>query len=586
MHVDLIVPVFNEAGNLRETVERTIQTLRREAEGWEFGILLVVSGKSTDESERIATELDEEFTEVSRLVRRTDFGFGNAVKDGLAHADGDVLIPFMSDLSDDPSDISQMIAQIRAGYDVVYGSRFIDGGSANGYPKLKLLYNRAFNNTLRLLFGIPERDITNAFTAYRREVIEDIGVETLRSESFDITAELPLRAVVRGFRCTEVPVSWQSRTAGVSNLNATRMGSVYFRRMLAEFVRGNVAGLKDLLAAVTSQRLSYVGGAGLFGIGILVVLLSVTGATESIQAIRNVDPGFVVWIAVVYTFSFVFRTWRWRVLLRSSNHLASRANTFRSIMAGWFLNSLLPARAGDVLRAYALKTTDAVPFSIGLTTIAIERAIDVLILGSTMLAVATLTVGSPRLSRLAIGMLLLGGLIGLALVTVYIAGQRVSETMSVAGVQIGSAIRTAREVLAHIGRNPYAIALSVLISVPVWVSELTTVYFATRAVGLNPEIFPTIAAGTAAFVSQTIPITPAGIGTYEAGMTAVLVLYDISSPTAAAISVIDHLTRLVVVYVLGSIATVHLVFQSRPYFRVTDKTVEQGVTVEEELLEK
>lgn len=260
LHVDLVVPAYNESGNLERMVDEVTSVLRDRTDGWSFGILLVVSDGSTDGTQEIAIELEERYPEVSRLVRTENFGFGNAIKDGLAHAGGDVLIPFMADLSDDPADIPQMVAKIEEGYDVVYGSRFMNGGSVDGYPPLKLLYNRSFNNFIRFLFGIGEKDITNAFTAYRREVIDEIVMETLHSESFDVTAELPLRATVEGFRTTEVPVSWRSRDAGVSKLNATRKGPVYFKRVLAEFVRGNAAGLRDLFVSVTDQGVARVLG--------------------------------------------------------------------------------------------------------------------------------------------------------------------------------------------------------------------------------------------------------------------------------------------------------------------------------------
>ncbi|RJX43384.1 hypothetical protein DM826_07185 [Halonotius aquaticus] len=179
LHVDLIVPAYNEGGNLEQMVKRTTDVLRDRADGWTFGILLVVSDGSTDGTQELAADLDDRYPEVSQLVRTENFGFGNAIRDGLAHADGDVLIPFMADLSDDPADIPKMIEQINAGHDVVYGSRFMQGGSVDGYPPLKLIYNRSFNNAIRFLFGIGEKDITNAFTAYRREVIDEIGMETL-----------------------------------------------------------------------------------------------------------------------------------------------------------------------------------------------------------------------------------------------------------------------------------------------------------------------------------------------------------------------------------------------------------------------
>jgi hypothetical protein len=572
VHVDLVVPTYNEAGNLRRMVDHTVSTLRSRRGEWTFGVLLVVSDGSTDGTQQLAAELDAAYPEVSRLVRTENFGFGNAIKDGLAHADGDVLIPFMADLSDDPADVPKLVDQIRAGYDVVYGSRFVAGGSVDGYPPLKLLYNRAFNNGIRLLFGLRERDVTNAFTAYRARVIDEIGVETLASESFDLTAELPLRATVEGFRTTEVPVSWQSREAGVSNLDATRKGPVYVRRVFEQFLRGNAAGLADLFDAVGGQNRRRVVGAAVLGVVVLFGLVSLSGAAAVTEAIVGADPALVAAVAVVYPVSFLFRTWRWRVLLRASGHLASRANVFRAIAAGWLFNSLLPARAGDVLRGYALKTTDGTPFSVGAGTIVVARAFDMVVLGTLTSVVALAAVRSGRTFSLAAGAFGIAALLigGLAVPVVF--GDRLERLVGPYAAGLGDAIGTLRTALTSVAGNPFALGLSLALSVPVWLVELSTIFLSARAVGVELGVVPSAAAGISAFLSQTLPLTPGGVGTYEAAIASVLTLFGVATPVGTAVGVVDHVTRLAVISVLGAVCTVHLVFASRPYFRETDET--------------
>lgn len=574
MHVELVVPTYNEAGNLRRTVERTVSTLRSERDGWTFGVLLVVSDGSTDGTQSIAAELDETYPEVSRLVRTDDYGFGNAIKDGLAHADGDVLIPFMADLSDDPADVPQMVAKIRDGYDVVYGSRFVEGGSVDGYPPLKLLYNRGFNNAIRLLFGLRERDVTNAFTAYRATVVDEIGVDSLRSESFDLTAELPLRATVEGFRTTEVPVSWQSREAGVSNLDATRKGPVYVRRVLEQFVRGNAAGLVDLFGAVGSQSRRRVVGAAVLGVVLLIGLLSLSGVSSVAATVASADPVFVAGIVAVYPVSFLFRTWRWRVLLRASDHLASRRNVFRAVAAGWLFNSLIPARAGDVLRGYALKTTDGTPFSVGAGTIVLARALDMVVLGSLMSAVAVSFVQSSQTAYLAAGAFAIAAVLVVVLAVPVVAGDRLERVVESYAPELAASLSTLRTALARVADNPFALALSSLLSFPVWAAELATIFLAARAVGLELGVVASVAAGISAFLSQTVPLTPGGVGTYEAAIASVLTLFGVEASVGTAVGLVDHVTRLGVIYVLGAVCTVHLVFASRPYFRESGESTE------------
>lgn len=567
MHVDLILPTYNEAGNLRRTVEKIVSTLRDQRGDWTFGVLLVVSDGSSDGTQGIAEELDDEYPEVSRLVRTEQFGFGNAIRDGLAHADGDVLIPFMADLSDDPADVPKMISKIEEGYDVVYGSRFVEGGSVEGYPPAKLLYNRSFNNFVRLLFGLRERDVTNAFTAYRVEVIRELDMASLDSESFDVTVELPLRATVAGFRTTEVPVSWRSRDAGVSNLDATREGPVYVKRVIEQFVRGNAAGVTDLFGAVSSQSRWRIAAAAIFGVVLLVGLLSLSGVSAVGSVLLGADPLPVVGIAAAYLVSFLFRTWRWRVLLRASEHPASRRNVFRSIMAGWLFNSLIPARAGDVLRAYALKTTDGSPFGVGLSTIVIERALDMIVLGTLMGVIAVWFVRSTRTAYLAAGTFAIAAVLTVGLAGLYFAGDRLGSAVESWVPRLSESLETVRQALSDVGSNPFALTLALGLSVPVWFSELATIFFAARAVGVQVGVVPTVAAGISAFLSQTVPVTPGGIGTYEAAIASVLTLFGVETAAGTALGIVDHVTRLTVIYVLGTVSLIHLVFESRPYFR-------------------
>jgi uncharacterized protein (TIRG00374 family) len=581
MHVDLVVPAYNEAGNLQKMVDETVSTLRAERDGWTFGILLVVSDSSTDGTQELAEELTDTHPEVSHIVRTKNFGFGNAIKDGLEYANGDVLIPFMADLSDDPSDIPKMIEKIREGYHVVYGSRFAKGGSVNGYPPLKLLYNRSFNNVVRLLFGIKERDVTNAFTAYRAEVINKIDMETIKSQSFDVTAELPLRATIEGFQTTEVPVSWQSREVGVSNLDATRKGPVYVQRVLEQFIRGNIEGLRDLFSAVSNQSRTRIAGAAVFGALLLAGLLSLSGISDVWGTLADANPVFIAGVAVVYPVSFLFRTWRWRVLLRAADNLANRGNVFRSICAGWLINSLIPARAGDAFRAYALKTTDGVPFSVGAGTVIIARVLDMIVLGSLMSVVALTLVRSTgtvylALSAFGIAALLVGGI-----VVFYFLGERFDEFIESKVAGIAHSLRTMRQALTRVASNPFALALSLIVSIPVWIAEITTLFFAARAVGVQLTAMPTITAGISAFLSQTVPLTPGGLGTYEAAIASSLSLFGIDTAIGTAIGLIDHVTRLGVIFVLGTISAVHLVFASRSYFHDAKEPTNEGEVSDE-----
>ena len=112
---------------------------------------------------------------------------------------GDAVVIVMADESDDDRDVVRYWQALNAGWDCVFGSRFIKGGGTVGYPPVKLLLNRLANTFLRLVFRIHLNDTTNAFKAYRREVID--GCRPLLAAQFNVTVELPLKAIVRGFTC-------------------------------------------------------------------------------------------------------------------------------------------------------------------------------------------------------------------------------------------------------------------------------------------------------------------------------------------------------------------------------------------------
>ncbi|SFR73924.1 hypothetical protein SAMN04487947_4039 [Halogeometricum rufum] len=567
MIVDVIIPAYNEADHFRQLEERLLEPLRSVDRDWEFRVYLVVNDDSTDESPELADELAERCEEVRVVHRTVDPGFGNALKHGFVESDGDVVVPFMADYSDDPFDIPKLVDEIENGYDFVYGSRFAPGGTVEGYSPLKLFYNRSFNNLVRLLFGVRERDITNAFSAYRRTVISSIGPENIDSESFDITAELPLRAHIKGFRSTEVPVSWRSREAGVSKLNATRKGPLYVKRLLEQFVVGNAAAMRDLTESVTSQSKSRLLSSVVFGIVILLVLLSISGMNSVFDILRNANPAWIAVAAAAYLGSFVIRTWRWRVLLRTSGHLASRGGVFRSILAGWFINFLVPARGGDILRGLALKTTEDVPFSVGTGTIVIARIFDMLVLALGLFAVSLLFVDSRYTIYLGVGAVGLAAVMLAGLGAVYYFGDWVSDRFEHWIADIRESIRAVREALQESATNPFGLSLAFLLSIPVWVLEASTLFFTARALSLSIPPAPVVAAGIAAFVSQAVPVTPAGIGTFEATITAVLSLSGVEQNVGTSLSILDHFMRLAVVYLFGAVSVVHIGFRSRTYFR-------------------
>ena len=132
----------------------------------------------------------------------------------------------MGDMSDSSEDLVKFYKKICEGYDCVFGSRFIKGGKIYNYPRLKLIINRMANSLVQLCFGIRYNDATNAFKLYKKETIN--GLKPFLSPHFNLTLELPLKAIVRGYSYAVLPNSWTNRKSGKSKLKIREMGSRYF----------------------------------------------------------------------------------------------------------------------------------------------------------------------------------------------------------------------------------------------------------------------------------------------------------------------------------------------------------------------
>jgi|ERR1035437_762626 dolichol-phosphate mannosyltransferase len=222
MKLSVVIPARNEEGCIADTVSHVLETLSRESIPHE--VIVVDDGSSDRTAAHVAAVAAGEPSVI--LVRNEGrHGFGLAVRAGVERATGAAIAIMMADASDDPEDLIRYYRKLQEGYECVFGSRFIRGGKVVGYPAHKLIINRLANQFIRLLFRLPCNDITNAFKCYRREVVD--GIQPLISPHFNLTVEMPLKAIVRGYSYAVIPISWTNRQHGVSKLKLAEMGSRY-----------------------------------------------------------------------------------------------------------------------------------------------------------------------------------------------------------------------------------------------------------------------------------------------------------------------------------------------------------------------
>jgi dolichol-phosphate mannosyltransferase len=236
LRLSVVVPAHNEAESIGATVTTLADTLTAERIPHE---ILVVDDASSDGTAAVVHEVSTRHPSVRCVGSHLPPGFGHAVRAGLDHYTGDAVAIFMADSSDSPADLVRYHRVLADGFDCAFGSRFVKGGRTHGYPLPKLLVNRVVNLAIRAMFRHGYDDTTNAFKAYRREVIDNI--RPLLSNHFNLTVEMPLKAVTRGHTFQVVPITWTNRQQGVSKLRLQEMGSRYAFIVLYVFLEHHLS---------------------------------------------------------------------------------------------------------------------------------------------------------------------------------------------------------------------------------------------------------------------------------------------------------------------------------------------------------
>ena len=232
MKLSIVIPAYNEEGSINETLITLYSKLQEEKIDHE---ILVVNDNSKDNTLKVLNNIQ---VQIPSLVVHTNYGpngFGYAIRYGLDRFQGDCVAIMMADLSDDPSDLVLFYRRLCFGdVDCVFGSRFIKGGNLVDYPFIKLVINRIANFIIQITIGIKYNDATNAFKLYKRNVIK--GISPLISPHFNLTIELSLKSIIRGYTYDVIPNKWYNRKEGVSKLKIKEMGSRYFFILVYCFV--------------------------------------------------------------------------------------------------------------------------------------------------------------------------------------------------------------------------------------------------------------------------------------------------------------------------------------------------------------
>ena len=226
-NLNIIIPLKNEDQQIETTVDFLSSELRELKKKF---IITLIDDYSSDGTWNLLKKLKEKYNNIEIYKNEYESGYGNAVRSGIEKNTCDAVVFFMGDCSDNPKDIKSYVDYLDQGFDCVFGSRFIKNSKVVDYPALKLILNRIANNFIRLLFFIKYNDVTNAFKAYKKELL--INFKPIVSKHFNINAELALKAISRGYKYKVIPISWLNRKKNLSKFKIKEMHNRYIFTIL------------------------------------------------------------------------------------------------------------------------------------------------------------------------------------------------------------------------------------------------------------------------------------------------------------------------------------------------------------------
>ena len=226
--LSVVLPVYREGEHVRPVLLALADAIHVPFE------LIVVYDFDEDETVPVLHALQPVIAELRPLRNGLGAGVLNAMKAGIAAANGEYVLISMADGSDDPAIIDQLVTVARDGADVVAASRYMRGGRQLGGPMLKRLMSRTAGLTLHWFGGLPIHDPTNNFKLYSRRFLDSVTIES--TAGFELALELSVKATLAGRRVMEVPTTWRDRSAGQSNFK--------LRKWLPHYLRWYARGLR------------------------------------------------------------------------------------------------------------------------------------------------------------------------------------------------------------------------------------------------------------------------------------------------------------------------------------------------------
>jgi len=515
--VSVVLPAYNEAKRLKRAVEEVKRWM--DETGYDYEIIIAEDG-STDGTDRIADELAKKDRKVKHIHSSKRLGRGKALTRAFKQAEGDVLVYLDVDLSTDMKHLKELIDSIaKDGYDVVTGSRLMKD-SQTDRPLKRDLASKVYNFLVRTMLGSKLRDHQCGFKAFKRSTILPL-LDEVKDEHWFWDTEILVLAQRKGLRVKEIPVRWKQ--SGDTKVKFTK-DVVY---MFSQILRMWMESKRSKKFLVFSILLSAF---------ILICLALWSGFNISI--LTKVNGKLIALAVIVYLASFVFRGYRYEYILSKLGFSVPLIFSIEGVSVSQMANVVTPARIGDLARVYIFRLKD-VPVTKSLSGLAVERVFDLMVVISlaflAIIAMSSYSLLTTPFYAVLFLILVVGAMIALA---------RMENVL-------GRIMRDAGEAMK---KGFIVVALT---TVAIWIIDSLVCYIVLLAFGVS-DFAPVILAVSIANIAKAIPITPGGIGTYEAAMTGVLSMAGVGSDVAFVVSLIDHTIKNIITVALGGISLASL----------------------------
>lgn len=572
VEVSVVLPAYDEERTLAATVETTLDTLESFLSEESFEVLVAEDG-CTDRTPEIAAQLAREDERVKHVHSDERLGRGGALSRAFRAASGKTLAYFDTDLATDMSHLEELIESVRLGeYDIATGSRLLAESEVHR-PAKRDVPSRGYNGLVRLFLRSSVQDHQCGFKAFDRDVLERLLTEVEDDHWFWDT-ELLVRAQRAGYRVREFPVTWmpQEETTVDFVRDVLGMGGGILRTWWQLGVAPRITR-RVTLAAGSLLTLLAVGLMGLY-----------LDFSQVLSAIADANPTFVLAAALVYVFSWPVRGMRYRDILDELGYTEGVGFLTGAIFLSQTGNLVFPARAGDAVRAYIVKTRRQVPYPTGFASLAVERVFDLLTItllagivliglaltGLTSLAGLSSTIASGSASgRIALLVASVVGLAAIALVAVIAASARSKRNFVREGMKrvstdayadrIGSLIERFVDDVQTVASDRASFVRVGVSSLLIWSLDVVTalVVFTAFDVSLPPTTLVAVGffAVSVGNLAKVLPLSPGGIGLYEGAFTLLVTgLTPIGGAVAFAIAIVDHLVKNLVTIIGGGVS--------------------------------